>query len=255
MIDSLDSINLNFKGSFANVFKKPELIQPFLTKRSNKFDEIIKKEFLRRKLETDFAIVALGGYGRKELFPSSDIDLSIIQFNAKTKKIEDIKDFIGWLWTLKVKVGHSVRTIKDIEKITKSDLKEFTSYLSYRIIFCKKDKIVSLNDDLKKVSKKWSKTKFFKAKQIEQNQRFQSFDSTEFSLEPDLKESPGCLRDFQTAFWILEHCFEIKKLQDCVTAKMFSKKEIASINESYAHIKTLRFFINLESSANRISFE
>ena len=255
MIDSLDSINLSFKENFAKVFNKPELIQPFLTKRAKKFDEIIKKEFLRRKLETDFAIVALGGYGRKELFPSSDIDLSIIQFNQKTKKIEDIKDFIGWLWTLKVKVGHSVRRIKDIESIAKSDLKEFTSYLSYRIIFCKKDKIISLNNNLKKISKKWNKTKFFKAKQIEQNQRFQSFDSTEFSLEPDLKESPGCLRDFQTAFWILEHCFEIKKLQDCVTAKMFSKKEIASINESYAHIKTLRFFINLESSTNRISFE
>ncbi|MDB4043195.1 nucleotidyltransferase domain-containing protein, partial [Gammaproteobacteria bacterium] len=145
MIDSLESINHNFRGSFDAVFKKPELIQSFLTKRSNKFDEIIKQEFLQRKLETDFAIVALGGYGRKELFPSSDIDLSIIQFDPKTKKIEDIKDFIGWLWTLKVKVGHSVRTIKDIENITKTDLKEFTSYLSYRIIFCKKDKVASLN--------------------------------------------------------------------------------------------------------------
>jgi len=253
--NSLENINLDFKKSFHNVYQKPELIQSYLSDRSNKFDEIIRKEFIRRELETDFALVALGGYGRKELFPSSDIDLSIIQLNAKTKKIEDIKDFIGWLWTLKVKVGHSVRTIKDIENITKSDLKEFTSYLSYRIIFCKKNKIASLNNDLKKISKKWNKTKFFKAKQIEQNQRFKSFDSTEFSLEPDLKESPGCLRDFQTAFWILEHCFEIKQLQDCVTAKMFSKNEINSINESYAHIKTLRFFINLENSANRISFE
>ena len=140
MSNSLESINLDFKKNFHNLFRKPELIQPYLLKRSNKFDEIIKKEFLRRELETDFAIVALGGYGRKELFPSSDIDLSIIQLNLKTKKIEDIKDFIGWLWTLKVKVGHSVRTIKDIENITKSDLKEFTSYLSYRIIFCKKIK-------------------------------------------------------------------------------------------------------------------
>src|SRR6056300_374329 len=166
LIDSLDSINLSFKENFAKVFKKPELIQPFLTKRAKKFDEIIKKEFLRRKLETDFAIVALGGYGRKDLFPSADIDLSIIQFNQKTKKIEDIKDFLGWLWTLKVKVGHSVRTIKDIEEITKSDLKEFTSYLSYRIIFCKKDKIASLNDDLKKVSKKWNKLSFLRLSKL-----------------------------------------------------------------------------------------
>ena len=255
MSSSLESINLDFNKSFHTVFQKPELIQSFLTKRSNKFDEIIRKEFTRRELDTDFALVALGGYGRKELFPSSDIDLSIIQLNPKTKKIEDIKDFIGWLWTLKVKVGHSVRTVKDIENITKSDLKEFTSYLSHRIIFCNKDKVASLSRDLKKISKKWNKTKFFKAKRLEQYHRFQSFDSTEFSLEPDLKESPGCLRDFQTALWILEHCFELKKLQDCVTAKLFSKTEITSINQSYAHIKTLRFFLNLHSSSNRISFE
>ncbi len=255
MSNSLESINLDFDKSFHTVFKKPELIQSFLTKRSNKFDEIIKKEFIRRELDTDFALVALGGYGRKELFPSSDIDLSIIQFNTKTRKIEDIKDFIGWLWTLKVKVGHSVRTVKQIENITKSDLKEFTSYLSHRIIFCNKDKVASLSRDLKKISKKWNKTKFFKAKRLEQYHRFQSFDSTEFSLEPDLKESPGCLRDFQTALWILEHCFELKKLQDCATAKLFSKTEITSINQSYAHIKTLRFFLNLHSSSNRISFE
>ena len=248
---SLESINLDFEKNFHAVFNKPELIQSYLKKRSNKFDEIIKKEFLQRELETDFALIALGGYGRKELFPSSDIDLSIIQFDRKTKKIEEIKDFIGWLWTLKVKVGHSVRTVKDIENITRSDLKEFTSYLSHRIIFCKKNKIVSLNSDLKKISKQWKKTKFFKAKKLEQHLRFQSFDSTEFSLEPDLKESPGCLRDFQTALWILEHCFELKKLQDCKSAKLFSTKEITNINQSYAHIKTLRFFLNLQSSSNR----
>jgi len=63
------------------------------------------------------------------------------------------------------------------------------------------------------------------------------------------------LRDFQTALWILEHCFKLKKLQDCTTAKLFSKKEVSSIYQSYAHMQALRYFINLESGTNRISFE
>jgi len=255
LINSLENINLSLEKNYHAVFKKPELIQTYLTQRSTQFDRLIIKEFLRRELETDFAIVALGGYGRKELFPSSDIDLSIIQLKPKTKKIEDIKDFIGWLWTLKVKVGHSVRTIKDIKKITKSDLKEFTSYLSHRIIFCKKNKVPDLNRDLHKISNNWNKGKFFKAKKLEQNNRFKSFDSTEFNLEPDLKESPGCLRDFQTALWILEHCFKIKKLEDCTKLNLFTKEEIVSVNESYAHIKGLRYILNLNSNSNRFSFE
>ena len=255
MIESLEKINLEFENNYQDIFKTPKLAQKYLNKRSDIFDELIIDEFLKRKLEKDFAIVALGGYGRKELFPSSDIDLSIIQLIKKTEKIDDIKDFIGWLWTLNVKIGHSVRTIKDIDTITKSDLKEFTSYLSNRIIYCNKNKINYLRQDLKKISSNWNKAKFFKAKKLEQQRRYQSFDSTEFSLEPDLKESPGCLRDFQTALWILEHCFEIEKLEDCIRTKLFKKTEIENVKRSYGHIKSLRFILNLNGNSNRISFE
>ncbi len=255
MIESLEKINLEFENNYQDIFNAPKLAQKYLNKRSDIFDELIIDEFLKRKLEKDFAIVALGGYGRKELFPSSDIDLSIIQLIKKTEKIDDIKDFIGWLWTLNVKIGHSVRTIKDIDAITKSDLKEFTSYLSNRIIYCNKNKINYLRHNLKKISSNWNKAKFFKAKKLEQQRRYQSFDSTEFSLEPDLKESPGCLRDFQTAFWILEHCFEIEKLEDCIRTKLFNKKEIENVKRSYSHIKSLRFILNLNGNSNRISFE
>ena len=255
MINTLEAINQDFDEKFHLFFQKPELIQGPLSQRSKEFDLIITKQFKKLRLDDDFAIVALGGYGRNELFPGSDIDLSIIQLVKNTTKLEEVSNFIAWLWTLNVKIGHSVRTIKDIEKITKSDLKEFTSHLSNRIIFCHPDQKSNLTKALSGLSRGWSKSKFYKAKKLEQLQRFASFDSTEFSLEPDLKESPGCLRDFQTALWILEHCFEVKSLMDCSKLNLFSRKYLNRINESYCHIKCLRFLLNLKVNSNRISFE
>jgi [protein-PII] uridylyltransferase len=253
--NKLEAINKDFEKNFHLIFQKPELIQSSLNKRSKEFDLIITKAFKKFELNKDFAIVALGGYGRNELFPGSDIDLSIIQLKKSKNKLEEVSNFIAWLWTLNVKIGHSVRTIKDIEKITKSDLKEFTSHLSSRIIFCHPDQKSKLTKALSGLSHGWNKSKFYKAKKLEQLQRFASFDSTEFSLEPDLKESPGCLRDFQTALWILEHCFEVKNLMDCSKLNLFSKKYLNRINESYCHIKCLRFLLNLNANSNRISFE
>ena len=125
----LDQINSKFEEQFHHIYEQPELVECFLSDRSKEFDSLIVRKFKRLKLETDFAIIALGGYGRNELFPGSDIDLSIIQLVKKSQKIEEVKDFIGWLWTLNVKIGHSVRTLREIQKITKTDLKEFTSYL------------------------------------------------------------------------------------------------------------------------------
>ena len=251
----LDQINSKFEEQFHHIYKQPELVECFLGDRSKEFDSLIVREFKRLRLETDFAIIALGGYGRNELFPGSDIDLSIIQLVKKSQKIEEVKDFISWLWTLNVKIGHSVRTLREIQKITKTDLKEFTSYLSHRILYCVPELERELQKNLNGIKKSWAKSKFFKAKRLEQYVRFKSFDSTEFNLEPDLKESPGCLRDFQTALWILEHCFEVKNFKASARLGIFDIQYLKSINTSYCHIKSMRFLLNIHAKSNRISFE
>ena len=119
MSNTLEAINQDFDEKFHLFFQKPELIQGPLNQRSKEFDLIITKQFKKLRLDDEFAIVALGGYGRNELFPGSDIDLSIIQLVKNTSKLEEVGNFIAWLWTLNVKIGHSVRTIKDIEKIAR----------------------------------------------------------------------------------------------------------------------------------------
>lgn len=255
MSKALESNNQQFQKNFHSVLSEPSKIHDYLKKRTKEFDQIINKEFKRLGLTDDFALLALGGYGRSELFPSSDIDLCIVQFKKVSDKLEDVKDFVAWLWTLKVKVGHSVRTIKDIEKIAKVDPKEFTSLLSSRIIFCPKKEETELKKGLLSVSGSWSKTKFFKIKKLEQAQRYKAFDSTEFNLEPDVKESPGCLRDYQSALWILEHCFGVNHSAELKDLELFSSSELKKVEHAYHYVQCVRFMLNLSEKSNRMSFE
>ena len=137
------------------------------------------------------------------MFPTSDVDISIVEIK-KNKNFNNLEKFISYLWDQGFKVGHSVRTIKDIKNISKSDIKEFTSYLTRRSIISNKDIDKEITMTL---SKLWTKNNFYNEKYIEQQKRHNQFFSTAFNLEPDLKESPGTMRAFQSALWILQHCF------------------------------------------------
>ena len=97
----------------------------------------IIKKFEGFDLQKDFSLFAIGGYGNREIFPSSDIDISILQINSKVKSYSNLEKFVASLWDFGLKVGHSVRTKQEIKKIITSDVKEFTSYLSWIYSFYK----------------------------------------------------------------------------------------------------------------------
>ena len=183
MKDNLSLIKKEFLKSFPEIYSKPSKVNKYLKKYSNAIEKDLKNKFLNLGLDKNFVIYANGGFGRKEIFPISDIDISIVEKGSKKNYIK-LEQVISFLWDQGYKVGHSVRTISDIKKISKSDLKEYTSYLTRR-------PIISTNEMDKKInyalSTLWTKNNFYNAKYVEQQQRHSEFFSTAYNLEPDLK--------------------------------------------------------------------
>ena len=250
MLESIDNSYRHFIKDFQNIYKNPEKVNNFLKENSDNIEKKIKKLFLNLNLHKNFSIYANGGFGRKEMFPSSDIDISIIQ-TSKTSDYENLEKFISSLWDEGYQIGHSVRSINDIKKISKEDVKDFTSYLTRRPIITVDEIDLKITQAL---SRLWSKDKFFKAKNDEQMVRHKDYHSTSYNLEPDLKESPGALRDFQTALWILQHCFGLNNLKSIQHSDNF-KNDINNAVEAYNFIKTLRFASNVFTKKNRLNFE
>ena len=245
------NINKDFVEHFPEIYLSPNKINKYLKNHSKHIENIILKNFNDFNLEDDFSIYANGGFGREEMFPSSDIDISIIQNKKTVKNAINLEKFIAKLWDIGYQVGHSVRTVQDIKVVAKDDLKEFTSYFTRRALITNENINLKINKALQKV---WSKNKFFKAKLQEQKERYKSFHSTEYNLEPNLKESPGSLRDFQTSLWILQHCFNLRTIEDIENSSKFCN-EIKIAHKAYNFIKALRFATNIISNSNRLSFE
>ena len=250
MKEKFESINKDFYNNISDIYLEPTKINKYLRKHSNVIENSIKRKFKDLNLHENFVIYANGGFGRKEMFPTSDVDISIVEIK-KNKNFNNLEKFISYLWDQGFKVGHSVRTLKDIKNISKSDIKEFTSYLTRRSIISNKDidKEIAMT-----LSKLWTKNNFYNEKFIEQQKRHNQFFSSAFNLEPDLKESPGTMRDFQTALWILQHCFGLDS-QPAIKKSKLLDGQYKNTVIAYNFIKFLRFHANILTDRNRLSFE
>jgi len=250
MKEKFESINKDFYNNISDIYLEPTKINKYLRKHSNVIENSIKRKFKDLNLHENFVIYANGGFGRKEMFPTSDVDISIVEIK-KNKNFDNLEKFISYLWDQGFKVGHSVRKVKDIKNISKSDIKEFTSYLTRRPIISNKDIDKEITMTLCKL---WTKNNFYNKKYIEQQKRHNQFFSTAFNLEPDLKESPGTMRDFQTALWILQHCFGLDS-QPAIKKSKLLDGQYKNTVIAYNFIKFLRFHANLLTDRNRLSFE
>ena len=207
--------------------------------------------------EKDLSLLAVGGYGRGELHPESDIDLLFLSEKKLPKKCEDnLSSFITTLWDLKFDIGHAVRTLKETIKIGKEDITIATNMMERRLITGNTSGFEKLEEKLNYGNFIDSKT-FYLAKRDEQEKRHSQYHSTSYNLEPNLKANPGCLRDIQTISWVAKKHFNTQSVRQLVAHGYMSSEEYTELEECQDFLWQIRFALHLiaQRSENRLLFD
>lgn len=206
---------------------------------------------------SDLALVAVGGYGRGQLQPHSDVDLLILSEKRLPKKVqESVGQFITLLWDIGLDIGQSVRTVKDTFQLANSDITIATNLVEARCLVGCQGTFEVLQTKLQS-RQFWSSKDFFLAKYEEQRQRHAKFHGTSYNLEPNIKENPGCLRDIQSIGWVAKKHFKVWNGHELVEHGYFTESEWRELIECRSHLWRMRFALHMEAgrSENRLLFD
>ena len=208
---------------------------------------VFKKIYHKIFNNTDyiFSIIAVGGYGRGELAPCSDLDLLFLLPNNlkinESKHAEEVIQFILYiLWDLGYSVGHSTRTIDDCIEKSKLDLTISTALLEKRFIVGNEDVFSLLNDKFTCFIKNTKTLKFVEAKLVESELRHKRFGGSRYVVEPNVKDGKGGLRDLHTLIWISKFAYKVDSVSKLINMGALSKKEAASFAESQRFLLSVR---------------
>jgi len=192
----------------------------------------------------DIALVAVGGYGRGELHPCSDIDVLILLQQSDEPYREGISAFLTFLWDIGLEVGHSVRSVMEcLEEATK-DITVATNIQEARLLIGNAG-LFEEQRQLCSAEQIWPGPEFFKAKWEEQIQRHYKYNETGYNLEPNIKESPGGLRDIQMVGWVAKRHFGVETLQELVDHGFLTKYEYQLLHEGQAFLWQVRFGVHV----------
>lgn len=200
--------------------------------------------FFNEKTQKDLALIAVGGYGRGELHPASDIDLLLL-LKKPTKDInESISQFITFLWDIGLEVGHSVRTVKECIVEAKNDITVATNIQESRLLVGS-EKLFEEQKTKCSPKKIWPSDKFFQAKREEQIKRHERFNDSAYNLEPNIKEGPGGLRDIQMIGWVAKRHFGVDTLKQLIEHGFLTTEEYNDLNAGQAFLWRVRYGLHL----------
>lgn len=231
--DSLRAARLALQQEFLEHCKAQRL----LLAHARLVDAHLLEAWQMLEIPSELALVAVGGYGREELYPKSDIDLLILLPRQPDEALQQrLQNLIGVFWDIGLEVGHSIRTIGDC-MAESSDVTVQTNLLEARLITGDRELFEEMRETL---TQHLGKRAFFLAKQQEQIQRHTRFVDTDYNLEPNLKESPGGLRDLHTVLWISRACGFGTSWQELARKGMITSAEARAIARHESLLQTLR---------------
>lgn len=192
----------------------------------------------------DMTLIAVGGYGRYELHPHSDIDISILVSTPPDQPLADkISEFIVRLWDVGFDIGHTVRTVQQAKEAAASDLTIITNLMESRYMAGSHALFAEMMTEISE-EKMWPADTFFDEKMDEQNTRRDKFQSNAYRLEPNVKESRGGLRDIQTVNWICQRQFGTTELNELVIKEILTPAEFETLQQGMEVLWRLRYLMH-----------
>jgi [protein-PII] uridylyltransferase len=228
-------------------FERGESVTGLVRLRSAIVDQLLTHLWLQYAgdLAEDAALVAVGGYGRGELHPYSDVDIMILVVDELPHAAETmVSEFVAALWDIGLEIGHSVRNVAQCRQQSEEDITVVTTLTEARLIsgpatlFSEMQAAVSADEI-------WPSDQFFAAKRNEQRARHHRYDDTAYKLEPNVKGSPGGLRDIQMIGWVAKRHFAVKTLDELVAHKFLTPGQLRVLNDGQEFLWRVRFGLHV----------
>ncbi len=218
--------------------------QPLLEKHSGLIDDFINNcfgEVGNDKASSSVALIALGGYGRQELFPYSDIDLMILYSPWFKRKIQEVGDAVLYpLWDTGMEVGHGVRTIKESIRQGKEDFFFQVAMIDARLIAGSQKLFDKLQVQYKKKFIEGQRHEFVRTMKLFRSERRKRFGAHAYLLEPHIKEGKGGLRDVQAMLWTAKVVFGLDGLSEIVSGGILLEDEAQEFSSSWNMLVKIR---------------
>lgn len=226
-------------------FEQGAAASTLLAIRTAVVDRVLERLWANEGAAFDgLTLLAVGGYGRGELHPGSDIDIAILVPSREDEHVaERLSAWLTRLWDLGIEIGHSVRTVAECETEAAADITVITNLIEARLL-CGTADLKRAMDLAISPARIWSPAAFLDAKLAEQEARRTRYHDNAYRLEPNVKESLGGLRDFQTIAWVSRRQFDKPGLEPLVEHGLLDQEELLTLRDGLELIWRIRYLLH-----------